>query len=100
MAFIILMFLVSVPFAIILNAWVLTNLWTWFIVPLGVPAIGIAWAAGIVCISAYLTKEISASDKGKTGVEAIEVVIKHWIIMFAKPITALIVGWIFHSFMY
>ena len=31
-----------------LNGYVLTKLWLWFLVPLGVPAIGIAAAMGII----------------------------------------------------
>jgi energy-coupling factor transporter transmembrane protein EcfT len=33
---------------VILHGWVLTYLWKWFIVPLGVVKIGVAWAIGVI----------------------------------------------------
>lgn len=36
----------SIPLAIY-RAWVLMTLWGWFVVPLGAPRIGMAWAYGI-----------------------------------------------------
>lgn len=35
-----------IPF--IASSWVFTHVWFWFVVPFGVPAIGIAHAAGII----------------------------------------------------
>ena len=39
----------AVPFAL-LTGMVLSDLWLWFMVPLGVPAIGVAHACGITTI--------------------------------------------------
>lgn len=56
--------------------------WTWFIVPLGAPPIGVAHAIGIVAILAFLThaslsefkaerEDKSKKDKGKAAVKRI-----------------------------
>jgi len=50
-----LLYLVSVPVSIYLNALVLSSLWLWFLVPLGVPAIGLAHAWGILILKNVFT---------------------------------------------
>ena len=36
----------------VVNGWAVSVLWGWFVVPLGVPAVGIAHAIGLRCIVA------------------------------------------------
>lgn len=55
---------------IVYTGWVITKLWLWFMVPLGVPAIGIAHAIGLgILISLiaglhFLAREKDAEIKG------------------------------------
>lgn len=37
-----------------LNAWILAKLWAWFLVPLGVPAVGMAHGYGIWVLLGFL----------------------------------------------
>lgn len=49
---------------------VLAALWTWFLVPLGVPNIGVAQAMGILCVSAlFQLKSSYKSNEGKDVVD-------------------------------
>ena len=74
------------------RAFALTYLWQWFIVPLGVPAIGLWHAAGISIIVAYLTYENAAKDK-EDGVSTALAM------GFLMPAFALFFGWLYHTFM-
>lgn len=64
--------IVATPFAIALvvllaiqQAWAISILWGWFIVPLGVPAIGIAAAVGVsVTVSALRGRRKGPDDEG------------------------------------
>jgi hypothetical protein len=46
-----------------LRGWVLTYLWKWFIVPLGMPQIGVAHAIGVAVILAYITHNSYVKDR-------------------------------------
>lgn len=49
---------------IVLRAWCITKMWLWFVVPLGVPAIGIAGAIGLVMtVSVALALDRLPSNK-------------------------------------
>jgi hypothetical protein len=41
--------------SVILDGWVLTRLWYWFVVPLGVRPLGVAQAIGLAVIVRWLT---------------------------------------------
>jgi len=56
----------SVPLAL-LTGKVLSDLWFWFIVPLGVPAIGIAHACGITSIPAIFLASVAKSKADEKG---------------------------------
>jgi len=56
--------LLSVPSAILAGV-VLSDLWEWFIHPLGVPAIGIAHAMGIAVIVAGFKASLAQRHKNK-----------------------------------
>ena len=47
--------IVAIIFGTVLNAFVLTQMWAWFIVPLGVVAIGMAHAWGLAIIIMWIT---------------------------------------------
>lgn len=48
---------------VLLRAVVLKDLWGWFVVPLGVPGIGMAHAVGISTIASLLTSSPTTSRK-------------------------------------
>lgn len=50
--------------SVIFRGLVLSALWLWFIVPLGVPAVGIAWGIGIALLVGLITKNphVAESD--------------------------------------
>ena len=62
----ILLALASVP----LNGWVLSILWLWFVVPLGVPAIGIAQAVGLATLIGMLRRGSLKSDDAEPLITA------------------------------
>lgn len=53
--------------SIVYRGWVLTMLWGWFLVPLGIPAISIATALGIVLIVSMFTPNNETKSEKKTG---------------------------------
>lgn len=58
--------LLLLPFSIILGAYVLKTLWWWFVVPLGVPAVGMAHAYGLSTIVALMRyTDWKAVNEGK-----------------------------------
>ena len=93
--FVIGMLLLTVPIAI-LNAFVLTHLWAWFVAPLGLPLIGKAQAYGLCLlfglVSGHLAKEKAKVDEPK---EAVTLVVG-WLL---APLVALGAGAIAHHFM-
>jgi hypothetical protein len=78
---------------ILLRSMVLTKLWDWFIVPLGVLPIGLAHAYGLALTATMFTDRYAAKSSDKeTGV-------KVFAYGFAMPLLALGIGWICKSFM-
>lgn len=47
----------------ILRGFVVKALWGWFIVPLGVPGVGIAHALGIGFLVSYMTKQMTETEE-------------------------------------
>lgn len=76
----------------VLNGYVLSILWGWFLVPLGLPEIGVITGIGICIIANFVTYK--ASDFKEIPGER-----SNYIGMFLTPLVVLLVGWIFHSFM-
>jgi hypothetical protein len=80
------------PLNWLLNGFVLSILWAWFMVPLGLPAIGKAHALGLACVIGLLSHQQPpdcASDKpawARIG--------NSMIVSFVAPVLTLIIGWI------
>lgn len=70
------------------EAFALTQLWFWFLVPLGVPAITLAQGVGISLIAAILTHQI---PRGEADDEHILTVLAVHLVM---PPVALLIGWV------
>ena len=84
--------LMAIPILAIVRGFVLSYLWTWFLVPFGLPEIGVAWAIGLSMIVAYLTHE------GAYTGPADEAWGKFAGSLFS-PFLLLLFGYIVHSFM-
>ena len=86
----------AIPIAILWKAYVLSVLWGWFVVPLGVPPISIAWAYGLSCIVGLFWYNALSSDSTETGLaKAFSGLLK----VILVPLLALFFGWIAYGFM-
>lgn len=80
----------------LIRGFVLSYLWLWFVVPLGVSEIGIAHAIGLATVVGMLTTNTSSSsDDSKDTSGIIGTVIGHLL----GPFLVLLIGYIVHSFM-
>lgn len=96
----------SLPVAFFLNLYAMTHLWLWFIVPLGVPAIGMAHAWGILILKEFLRfkfKKVEDSPKGETEDERNTRLIKdlsgRLATMYIAPIVSIVAGYVATLFM-
>ncbi len=79
------------------RAWVLTVLWTWFIVPLGLPAIGIATAIGAsLIVGMFMPNQVAKKDTTMNKTDAIANVFS---VAIGGPAVVLLIGWIVTLFM-
>jgi len=83
--------LLSLPFLFLIKGLVLSTLWSWFIVPLGVPAISIPMAIGIGIVAAYMT----GIDDNGFNTDSMRDVLKG----IVHPLVILFIGWIVLFFM-
>jgi uncharacterized membrane protein len=74
---------------------VLTRLWTWFVMPLGVPAVEIWQAAGIALLVSWLTKQQQPEDKAPASERAVKAIATAAL----TPLLVWAVGAIFHALM-
>ena len=87
-----LMLLFAIP-STIFQGFVLSQLWLWFFVPLGVPSIGVANAIGITLLVSFLTAKLNMATDPE---------IKGWTLMIAQSFGCLMVwgfGALIHLFM-
>lgn len=78
----------------IYNAWVLTILWSWFIVPLGVKALSVAHAYGVTLVTGLILGNRGIKEN-KDKDDWVSSVIT-WLLI---PAVALFFGWIAVGFM-
>jgi hypothetical protein len=88
--------LVMLPVSIILQGFVLCQLWTWFVTPLGVKEIGTAHALGLSTVVSMFNMKGSSTSKKDDSTPFIL-----WVIVMAvgPALFCLVAGWLFHSFM-
>lgn len=94
---VIIVLLAVVP-AIMLRGWILSILWGWFVVPFGLPQIGIAWAIGLATVVSAITPTPTGESGGKTKTakEQLGEVISNFLFL---PLLILLFGWIVHGCM-
>lgn len=80
----------------ILNGWVLTYLWLWFVTPLGLPSLSIAHAIGISCVISFLTYQYIERPKEKEPLQS-QISTLVTVCVF-RPLIVLGFGWIIHFF--
>lgn len=80
---------------IIWSGFVFSNLWMWFVVPLGVIEIGTMHSAGFMLICRWLTRRGVLTNQSTT----LEHVMKRLGFATAAPLSAWALGAILHAFM-
>ena len=89
----VLSWIVAIPVGWVWKAFVAVYLWSWFIVPLGVPAVGMTHALGLTLAGWYFCGGMTGVTRDKS------VGFTEWIaVQLAIGITGLF-GCLFHSFM-
>ena len=74
---------------IILEGFVLSIMWGWFMVPFGLPHITVAWAIGV----SVLTSLFQPTPLGKPSNS------EFWFALTVKPLLILLIGWIAKQWM-
>lgn len=67
--------IVGVIVGTVLSAWVLTQMWGWFIVPLGVASIGMAHAWGLIILIHWLTDHNAKTEEMTFGAAMVRILI-------------------------
>ena len=92
---VILLVVIGISAAILVNGFVISTLWAWFLVPLGLPQIGIIHAAGISILTSYplsiITIKIERIMRNTKGAEETISTILTYLLV---PVMALFLGWI------
>lgn len=86
--------LAYIAFMIVLRGWVISVLWAWFMVPLGLPDIGVAAAVGLSCLMAVFLPT-PAQMKNKEAEDRVQTMIYP----FVSWVLALAIGWVAHQVM-
>ena len=82
--------------SVIVNGYVLSILWVWFVVPLGLPVISVAHSIGLAMVTGWLTYQYT----NKKEEDNIKALISEFAILFiVRPLAVLGVGYIVKQFM-
>ena len=80
----------------IMNGWVLSIMWGWFVVPLfGVPVLKVAPAIGVALVAKMLTHQSSSKSNEKKDTSE---TVGELIAAFLSPMVTLLIGWIVLQF--
>jgi len=81
--------------AVVINGYVLSILWVWFLVPFGLPAISVAHSIGVAMVTSWLTYQHRAStqEDKEQALQGLGVV------LIIRPLAALGIGYIVKQFM-
>lgn len=92
-----LLLIVIGPIAIFLRGLVLSQIWAWFVVPLGVTPITLPWALGISTLAYLLTDHANQNEHESDELSA--VVRRVMVRVFVTLAAALAFGWLYHVWM-
>jgi len=98
-------FVVILLIGVILNGWAFTTLWNWFIASLfAVPELSIAEGMGVALVVAFITQSVKVKeiidDEDDTQEIKIKRAICSFFLVFAKPLLAIMAGWIILQFIH
>jgi len=96
--------LLAIPVIIVVsaiaNGFVLTKLWSWFIVPVfELPALSLVPAIGLGMVIGFLTYQYTNSDSKKEDKSLVEALIASTLTAIFRPAMVLLFGWIVQLFM-
>lgn len=91
--------LILTPVFLVIDGWILRELWTWYMMPLGIPGITLVHSIGLGIVFRMLTVRISDSrDKPEPGK-----LLKYYTEQCYKRLLVLtlfiFLGWVVHQFM-
>lgn len=72
------------------GAWVITCLWSWYLVPVGLPAISLKTAFGLDLLVSMLTTRLSEDDRGLTSEQVTHRLVERGLCL---PAMLLVLGW-------
>ena len=81
----------------VLGGWVLSLLWAWFLVPMGLPAITIAQAIGVSLVISMLTQQFIPD--ARTAEQRKAQLWHNVLITILHPFMVLLMGWIVRGFL-
>lgn len=82
--------------SVIVNGYVLSILWVWFVVPLGLPVISVAHSIGLAMVTGWLTYQYQTNKKEEDNIKALT---EFAILFIVRPLAVLGVGYIVKQFM-
>ena len=87
--------------SVVVNAWAITKLWTWFIVPLfGLLPLTIAQAAGLGLVASILCKaDTTGLKQYDSSSEVSAAISKLFVSAIITPVLYVFIGWIVSGFM-
>lgn len=84
----------------VVNGWALSVLWDWFMVPaFGLPHLAVSYAIGISVVIGLLTHQRQEQKKYENMDEAAKGLLEQGTYVVAKPLVAVLVGWIITWFL-
>ena len=93
-----LLMLVALPFTVLLRAFVLSQLWTWFLTPFGLPTIGLPWAYGLAATIALFVPDYTR--RNDTDGESITTKVIYFLEHeFGRPLLMWVIGFLCYSLM-
>jgi len=82
----------------VLNGWVLSVLWGWFVVPLGVAQLHTVGAIGLSLVVSLLVGGNRAVTTGSSGTADESKAVTNLVIAVLVPFVLLGIGWVIHCF--
>lgn len=75
-----LFWLLAIPAMALLQGWILSLVWGWFVVPIGVAPIGVVHGIGIVLLVAFF-RNVTPAKKVPQPIEAARVVCRDFLLL-------------------
>lgn len=90
--------IVSSFLGLLLRGFVVSVLWKWFVVPLGLPAISVPHGIGLSTLILFMTNDYTYSEELDSS-DRNAIIMNTFLIPFGVPLLFLLNGWIIHFFM-